>query len=57
MGGVLDNGRGILPEEATGEASLGLLGMEERAAAFGGEVKIERRDSGGTEVALTMPLP
>jgi len=53
---VIDDGRGIPPEKISGGLSLGLLGMQERAASFGGVVQFTRRPDAGTEVALTIPL-
>lgn len=53
---VIDDGRGIPAEKITGGLSLGLLGMQERAASFGGEVRFTRRPDVGTEVVLTIPL-
>lgn len=53
---IIDDGQGIPPEKTSGELSLGLLGMRERAASFGGRLKIGRHPAGGTEVALTLPL-
>jgi len=53
---VIDDGRGIPPDAITGELSLGLLGMKERAAPFDGVVEFRRRPDTGTEVVLTVPL-
>ncbi|WP_374692641.1 PAS domain S-box protein [Accumulibacter sp.] len=36
--------------------SWGLLGMQERAARFGGEIKLSRGATGGTILALRMPV-
>ncbi len=51
---VKDNGRGITEGEQS--ASLGLLGMRERAHLFGGEIEIEGVPAGGTTVTLRMPV-
>jgi len=51
---VKDNGRGITKGEQS--ASLGLLGMRERAHLFGGEVEIEGVAGGGTTVTLRVPV-
>lgn len=53
---VADDGRGITKEELSATSSLGLLGMRERAGAFGGAVRISGRRGRGTRVVLTMPL-
>jgi signal transduction histidine kinase len=57
---VKDNGAGFDPEalrkRAPRAATLGLLGMQERAHAAGGLVEIESRASRGTEIRLKLPL-
>jgi two-component system sensor histidine kinase UhpB len=60
---VADDGRGITPEERNGHASYGLVGMRERAQAFGGSVEIAGPGRGfskatrkGTRVTVQMPL-
>ncbi len=53
---VQDDGRGIRPEEIRGPASLGLLGMRERAAAFGGEVLVRGEPGKGTLLRVEVPL-
>jgi signal transduction histidine kinase len=53
---VADNGRGITREELRGAHSLGLLGLRERAIAWGGTVTIGANENGGTTVALRLPL-
>lgn len=52
---VQDDGRGI--EDAAGAAlrSPGLLGMQERARAVGGEVRVTSRPGQGTAVELQVP--
>jgi signal transduction histidine kinase len=52
---VEDDGRG-LAEVASGAASLGLLGMRERAAELGGDVTFSPGAGGGTRVELRIPL-
>jgi PAS domain S-box-containing protein len=52
---VSDNGRGITPQQRTGRKSFGLLGMQERARAFGGSVQIDGGRK-GTRVRIEMPL-
>lgn len=52
---VIDNGRGISPELASGSKSLGLLGMKERAHVFGGVVTINGEQGKGTQVSVKIP--
>ncbi len=47
---VHDNGRGILATEIDNPRSVGLVGMCERAQAFGGTVQIAGAPGGGTTV-------
>ncbi len=54
---VRDNGKGISDEALKNPATMGLLGMKERALAAGGEVRIARRRAGGTSVQVSLPLP
>ncbi|MBI4292365.1 MAG: PAS domain S-box protein [Betaproteobacteria bacterium] len=51
-----DNGVGITQAAITGGKSLGLLGMRERARAFGGEVMIHGTPGRGTTVRVEIPL-
>ncbi len=53
---VLDNGRGIRAHEITDRKSIGLLGMEERAALLGGKFLIEGEPDRGTTVTVKIPL-
>jgi PAS domain S-box-containing protein len=57
---VKDDGVGFDPEALQRRASramtLGLLGMQERAHAAGGDVEIDSRISKGTEIRLKLPL-
>jgi signal transduction histidine kinase len=53
---VLDNGVGIQDCDVGGRKSLGLLGMQERALLFGGEVKVSGKAGEGTRVAVTIPI-
>lgn len=50
---VLDDGIGIAPDAR----GTGLRGMRERATLVGGTVEVRRRDGGGTQVTLRVPLP
>jgi signal transduction histidine kinase len=56
---VLDNGIGFDHEESkkrrTSRPSLGLAGMEERAALLGGTVTVQSRPGYGTEVEALIP--
>ena len=53
---VEDDGRGIAAEDLGKTRSLGLKGMRERIAHFGGEIDIARAPRGGTRVRLQVPL-
>lgn len=53
---VEDNGRGISEREISSPASLGLLGMRERALLFEGEINISGLPGKGTKVSLWIPL-
>lgn len=51
---VSDNGKGL---QAQGESSgFGLRGIQERAAQLGGELRLEERKGGGTQVCLSLPI-
>ena len=52
---VSDNGRGISDAELADKASLGLLGMRERAAVLGGDVRVAGMEGGGTMVRVRIP--
>jgi PAS domain S-box-containing protein len=54
---VSDNGVGFDPAKARARKSLGLVGMQERALMFNGDVKIEGAPGAGTTMTLTIPLP
>lgn len=53
---VSDDGIGIPPERLEGTASLGLVGMRERALACGGEFRITGQPGQGTTVLLRVPM-
>jgi signal transduction histidine kinase len=53
---VADNGVGILESDLHGRRSLGLLGMQERALLFGGDVAVNGSPGHGTRVSVTIPL-
>jgi len=52
---IADNGKGIASAEVQSQASLGLLGIRERALLFGGGVAIAGTKGKGTIVTLTIP--
>jgi PAS domain S-box-containing protein len=57
---VEDNGSGFDIDAVRGQPGrrrLGLLGMEERAALMGGDVKIESSPGNGTSLFVRIPLP
>jgi signal transduction histidine kinase len=53
---VTDNGRGIKQREVVDRASLGLLGMQERAHLIGGRVDIVGLQGAGTTLHVRVPL-
>ena len=53
---VRDNGIGIAPGRARQGATLGLVGMRERAELVGGRVAIRRLASGGTLLSALLPV-
>jgi PAS domain S-box-containing protein len=52
---IEDDGKGIAPADLAKTRSLGLKGMRERIAYFGGLLSIERAPRGGTRVRLHVP--
>jgi PAS domain S-box-containing protein len=54
--GVRDNGVGFTPDALSGLASLGLVGMRERALACGGTLVIRGEPARGTEITATIPV-
>jgi signal transduction histidine kinase len=52
---IQDDGRGIPADKLTDSASLGLLGMRERARSLGGQVEIAGSPGKGTTVTLRLP--
>ena len=52
---VKDNGRGISEAEIHNTKSIGLLGMRERAALAGREVRVEGERGKGTTVTVRIP--
>ncbi|MBL9188445.1 MAG: PAS domain S-box protein [Opitutaceae bacterium] len=53
---VVDDGVGITRERLEDPRSIGLLGMKERAFAFGGSVEITGVPGAGTTVAVHLPV-
>ena len=53
---VADNGRGITDAEKCSRASLGILGMQERAHLIGAEVEISGEKGVGTTLQVRVPL-
>ena len=54
---IADNGCGITAAQIADPRSIGLLGMHERAQAFGGKVDFTGRAGVGTTVLVRIPLP
>ncbi|MGE5638602.1 MAG: PAS domain S-box protein [Clostridia bacterium] len=53
---VEDDGRGIAAGDMAKTRSLGLKGMRERVAYFGGSIDVARAVRGGTRIRLEMPM-
>jgi signal transduction histidine kinase len=53
---VEDDGRGIDEHQEKSQGS-GLLGLNDRAALLGGQIKITERPGGGAQLTLSVPLP
>jgi signal transduction histidine kinase len=53
---VADDGIGMSQTHRVDANSLGLVGMRERARAFGGDVRIRSTPGGGTVVTMTVPV-
>jgi signal transduction histidine kinase len=58
---IKDDGIGMSPRGTSatpaGRSTLGLLGMQERAQALGGQITIQSLPNQGTEVHVRIPLP
>jgi signal transduction histidine kinase len=52
---VRDNGRGIAEQQLSSSASLGIVGMRERALLLGGKLTISGQPGTGTTVTVTIP--
>jgi PAS domain S-box-containing protein len=53
---IEDDGRGLDPSAVGHPFSVGLLGMQERAQTFGGEVRFGQRPGGGTRLVARVAL-
>jgi PAS domain S-box-containing protein len=53
---ISDNGRGITDDEKSGQVTLGLLGMRERAHLIGGTININGSDGKGTVITVRIPI-
>ncbi len=53
---ISDNGRGITEDEKSGQHSLGLLGMRERAYLIGGKINISGIEGHGTSIVVRVPI-
>lgn len=53
---VDDNGKGISDDGPQARKSFGLIGMRERAAILGGEMKIRSEPGAGTSIEIVIPL-
>jgi signal transduction histidine kinase len=53
---ICDDGLGARASAATAQPRFGHLGMRERAALFGGELRVGARPEGGYEVIASLPL-
>lgn len=53
---IRDNGKGISTDDLAQRRSLGILGMRERARAFGGAFTIQRQQQQGTLITITIPM-
>ena len=51
-----DDGKGLDLHRANG-TSTGLLGLSERAAQLGGEMRLAERHGGGTQLIFSLPRP
>jgi len=54
---ISDNGIGMARDKAVAPQTFGLMGMQERALLFGGQVTVGSSDGGGTTVSVRVPLP
>jgi signal transduction histidine kinase len=53
---IADNGKGMTPEKMSATTSLGILGMKERIAHLGGQVRISSSVGRGTRLLIAIPI-
>jgi len=53
---IEDDGKGMVGQ-AENDPGTGLLGLKERADQLGGEMRLEERPAGGTQLIFSVPLP
>jgi signal transduction histidine kinase len=53
---IQDDGHGFDTGELRGPAGIGLLGMRERAALVGGDIRVESHVGRGTTIAVMLPV-
>lgn len=55
---IIDSGPGLSGEEQPARSGprLGLGGIQNRVAVYGGKVQVRSRDQGGTELSVSIPL-
>lgn len=53
---IRDNGKGVTSEDLAQRRSLGILGMRERALAFGGDFNIQGQQPHGTVITIKIPM-
>jgi signal transduction histidine kinase len=54
---IADDGSGFDITELESDENLGILGMKERAAAYGGTLEVSSSPSHGTTIQLTLEIP
>jgi len=52
---ITDNGKGFPNEDQRTRGSFGLIGMRERTAMLGGEIRIQSRSGAGTSIEIVIP--
>ena len=53
---ISDNGIGVNDEQIKSKNSFGILGMAERSQSMGGKFSIARKEKGGTEIKVIIPI-
>lgn len=53
---VVDNGKGITREQIHSDSSIGIIGMQERAANIGASIELQNIKTGGTQLVLRSPI-